>query len=271
LVAKHVNEQSTEIEILEYLHTIRPRSSLIITLLDTVPVNTGKWAIFPKMHSVYIYLSMCSIEQQLRRGRLSQLGCDLIDGLACLHEHGVAHLDVKLGNLVYTDDFRLKIIDFDSAVRVESENDMVEGGNYGTPGWMAPEVHNRIGFSPIRADRWSCGRVLLCFVEKGGMMNADLEGFSKQLMDDNPLHRPSLVNWSAQLDATLCDDDDQDDSEMGECGHKEPKAQVKSVLRTIGGLESPAKRRRVFDVWVDVKSMFCKIIGTYRLDCNAVL
>jgi serine/threonine protein kinase len=206
LVAKHVDEQSTEIEILEYLHTIRPRSSLIITLLDTVPANTGRWAIFPKMHSVYIYLSMCSGEQQLRRGRLSQLGCDLIDGLAFLHEHGVAHLDVKLGNLVYTDDFRLRIIDFDSAVRVESENDMVEGGDYyGTPGWRAPEIHDRSAFSPIRADRWSCGKVLLCFVENGGMvnLNTELERFAEQLVDDNPLHRPSLNDWSRCFPVTM--------------------------------------------------------------------
>jgi hypothetical protein len=29
-------------------------------------------------------------------------------------------------------------------------------------------------------------------------------------MEDNPLDRPSLANWSERLDITLCDDDDAD-------------------------------------------------------------
>lgn len=84
----------------------------------------------------------------------------------CLHEHGVAHdaahLDISsLEISSYTDDFRLQITDSNSAVRVGSEDDMV-GGVYGTRGWMEPETRERSMFTPIRADRWSCGKVLLC-------------------------------------------------------------------------------------------------------------
>jgi hypothetical protein len=73
------------------------------------------------------------------------LALDLIAGLAYLHgaDRGVAHLDVKHGNL---------IIDFNTAVRVSSEDHMVEGV-YGAEGCMAPEIREGAVFSPIRADR----------------------------------------------------------------------------------------------------------------------
>ncbi|KAH9932356.1 kinase-like domain-containing protein, partial [Fomitopsis serialis] len=85
------------------------------------------------------------------------LSYDLISGLSFLHTHNVAHRDVKPANLVYTADYRLQIIDFDIALRVVGEDEMREGF-CGSAGWTAPEVGKT--YSPIRADRWSCGRVL---------------------------------------------------------------------------------------------------------------
>jgi hypothetical protein len=120
---------------------------------------------------------------------LAQLALDLIAGLAYLY--------VKSGNLVCTNDFRLQIIDYYIAVRVASEVHMVEGV-YGTEGWMTPEMRGGAVFSPIRADRWCCGKTLLRFLAKGG-----------DLMNKNPAHRPSLIDWSAErLDTTPCDDGD---------------------------------------------------------------
>ncbi|KAK2463965.1 hypothetical protein APHAL10511_004016 [Amanita phalloides] len=203
LVAKRLNEsiQSIELEVLEYLRTIQPQSSRIISLIEVVPTNAGKYAIFPKRHSVESNLPMWPNDLRLH-DKIAQLGWDLIEGLAYLHEHGVAHLDIKPGNLVYTDDFHLQIIDLDSAVRARSENDMVEGV-HGTQGWMAPEIGERRVFSPIRADRWSCGQVLLWFLEQSGIEDEGLQRVAKQLMDDNPLHRPSLVNLLEEADVTL--------------------------------------------------------------------
>ena len=157
------------------------------------------------MRTVRGDLSMCSDSL-----RCAQFGWDLIEGLAYLHSHGVAHLDIKPGNLVCTDDFRLQIIDFNSAVQVRHEDDMVKGV-YGTRGWMAPEIRPRNMYSPIRADRWSCGQVAFWFLEASGTEDEDLERFAEQLMNENPLHRPSLVDWSERVDVMLCDEDDTDE------------------------------------------------------------
>ena len=50
-------------------------------------------------------------------------------------------------------------------------------------------------FSPIRADRWSCGKVLLELVGEVGKGGAVLVKFAKQLMNMDPRRRPSLLDW----------------------------------------------------------------------------
>ncbi|KAI0291835.1 kinase-like domain-containing protein, partial [Russula brevipes] len=85
----------------------------------------------------------------------------LIEGVAFLHEWCVAHRDIKPDNLVLDRDFCLKIIDFDLAMRVRDEDEEVDD-QCGTKYWIAPEVENNNlkRHSPMRADRWACGRVL---------------------------------------------------------------------------------------------------------------
>jgi len=36
----------------------------------------------------------------------------------------------------------------------------------GTKGWVAPEVEKEVMYSPIKADRWSCGHILLYLLDK---------------------------------------------------------------------------------------------------------
>jgi serine/threonine protein kinase len=126
-----------------------------------------------------------------------QLGWGLIKGLAYLHEHKVAHRDIKPHNLVCDGDFRLQVIDFDVAIKVKDEN--TETDEYrGTKGWTAPEMGEEEGptpmYSPIKADRWSCGRVLLrhIMVRRG---DKRLWEFADQLMANDPQQRPSLLEW----------------------------------------------------------------------------
>ncbi|KAF8263659.1 kinase-like domain-containing protein, partial [Lactarius quietus] len=93
------------------------------------------------------------------------LGRGLIEGLAYLHEHNIAHRDIKPDNLVCDSNCRLQIIDFDVALQVQDENTLTDKYR-GTKGWTAPEMGKgkqdepTSMHSPIRADRWSCGRVL---------------------------------------------------------------------------------------------------------------
>ncbi|KAH9165660.1 kinase-like domain-containing protein [Lactarius sanguifluus] len=195
LIAKHLRKGSNELDILKYLHTIRPQSPHVISLIETIPSSTGGWLILPKLHSIRYQEVMNS---RGVRGR-DQLGRGLIEGLGYLHEHGIAHRDIKPGNLVCDDDFCLQIIDFDVAIEVQDENTEVDEYR-GTRDWTAPEMGEEDGptamHSPIKADRWSCGRVLLRHILVGKGDNR-LWRFASQLMSRDPEQRPSLVGWSA--------------------------------------------------------------------------
>ncbi|EJD00377.1 kinase-like protein, partial [Fomitiporia mediterranea MF3/22] len=91
------------------------------------------------------------------------LSRELIEGVAFLHRQNIAHMDIKPDNLVYGS-HHLYIIDFDVAVRCRDVDEMVKM-SCGTRGWSAPEIvldddEATCAFSPIRADLWSCGKVL---------------------------------------------------------------------------------------------------------------
>ncbi|PCH35347.1 kinase-like protein, partial [Wolfiporia cocos MD-104 SS10] len=69
----------------------------------------------------------------------TQICWGLIKGLAYLHKLCIAHRDIKPDNLVVDQDFCLKIIDFDTAIHLKTEDKEVS--DYcGMEGWLAPEV-----------------------------------------------------------------------------------------------------------------------------------
>ncbi|KAH9995504.1 kinase-like domain-containing protein [Russula vinacea] len=160
LIAKRLREGSNEADILKYLHTIRPQSPHVISFIEAIPSITTEWLILPKLHSIgdQLFMNRSGVRSRV------QLGWGLIKGLAYLHEHKVAHRDIKPHNLVCDGDFRLQIIDFDVAIKVQDENTEIDEYR-GTKNWTAPEMGDEEGptpmYSPIKADRWSCGRVLL--------------------------------------------------------------------------------------------------------------
>ncbi|RXW22114.1 hypothetical protein EST38_g3738 [Candolleomyces aberdarensis] len=149
LIAKRVSKSpSQELEILQYLRAKPSPSPYIVTLTSHFAVGAAKYLIFPKLYRVN--------ENSLRSKRIKQPCQSLVEGVAYLHANGVAHLDLKLDNLLYNVTGQLKIIDFDVAVLVQDEEEKIEGYR-GTPGWTAPEIGREDGptqsYSAIKADR----------------------------------------------------------------------------------------------------------------------
>jgi len=86
----------------------------------------------------------------------------LISGLEYLHSQGVAHLDLKLANLMVGLNFELKIIDFDQA-QLTSDNHCFAGG---TLGYRAPEIANHACTDLFAADIFSAGIILFTLLTK---------------------------------------------------------------------------------------------------------
>ena len=192
-IAKKVGEESNELEILKLLNNFQPRSEHIISLLDSFQVQSRTWAILPKMDTVMDYILIAPYELS---EHICQICWGLIKGLAYLHEHRIAHRDIKPGNLlVRKEDFCLKVIDFDLAIQVKDEDEEIDG-EYGTEGWMAPEVEAQSStYSPIRADRWSCGQVIIYLLDEFGKEDKSLRGIAGKLKARSPRQRPSLLEW----------------------------------------------------------------------------
>ncbi|KIJ14384.1 hypothetical protein PAXINDRAFT_48894, partial [Paxillus involutus ATCC 200175] len=85
----------------------------------------------------------------------------LVEAVAFMHNHGVAHMDIKPPNvLTPVLGGRLSIIDFSSAVFVKNAK-VRFSGMVGTRGYIAPEVAaGEDAYNPIHADLWSCGKTI---------------------------------------------------------------------------------------------------------------
>jgi hypothetical protein len=82
-------------------------------------------------------------------------------------------------NLAYEDVYQPHIIDFDLTVRMEVEDEEVEG-RWGKHGGTGSEVGEENGSalkcSAIRADQWACGRILRHFLKGGNRVRLTFVG-----------------------------------------------------------------------------------------------
>ena len=83
-------------------------------------------------------------------------------------------------------------------MRVMGEDEVVEG-QYGTEGWMAPEIEEKSMYSPIKADRWSTGRFLLYLLDMFRKEDTVLRMAARKLTAHNPEQRPSMLQVAASL------------------------------------------------------------------------
>ena len=175
-----------EFAIHSFLSGLKAPQNHTISILDAIPLNLEK-------------LIVLRIEQVLRdvpdsviRTMGHSLAFQFLEGVRFLHEHKVAHLDLKPPNIVITPVKQPRIIDFSVSVLVSELASWIVGYR-GTEGWVAPELENDPDgeFQPIRADLWSSGRVLEYFSRRGG----STFGFAvimRQLLHHNPQERPYL-------------------------------------------------------------------------------
>ncbi len=72
-------------------------------------------------------------------------------------------------------------------------------GQCGTKGWRAPEMEEKSMYSPIKADRWSTGQVLLCLLNKFKKEDTILRTIARKLITHNPEWRSSMLQVAASL------------------------------------------------------------------------
>jgi serine/threonine protein kinase len=102
-------------------------------------------------NKVFIFLeysSRGSLRQYyLKKGRFSSTQVSfctkqIVLGLEYLHDHGIAHRDVKCANCLLFRGNNIKLADFGASKQIESTS--IISGLKGTPHWMAPEVSKSV-------------------------------------------------------------------------------------------------------------------------------
>ena len=161
------------------------------------------------------YIPGVTLRDRLAEGSLPEkdvlsLGSQLAEGLAAAHEHGIIHCDLTPGNLCFTTDGRLKILDFGVAKlrnrTMTSETVSGEHAVVGTLPYMAPEQVLG-GEVDARTDIHAAGIVLyematglpaFSEVDRFDLVNAVLRSSPPPATARNPKLSPELARMIAK-------------------------------------------------------------------------
>ena len=183
-----------ELAILKSLQMFQSGRNHVIQLHDIIKSHYCTIIVMPWESPLSNFLSACPNLVEL-------LGTQFLEGVSFLHEHHLAHLDLKPENLLIstTDSSplpRLSTINFGLSMYVDDEHYPVHGYR-GTPSWTAPEVSSECStaqtYSMIMADRWSCGLVLQYITHFHPLRRSlKFEHVCEKLLVLEPHHRPPL-------------------------------------------------------------------------------
>ena len=140
----------------------------LVTLLDAGVDRTE-----PERPRIYLVMELVEgpdLKRRLADGPLpprhaAQIGHDLAEALAYIHDSGVIHRDVKPGNIMIFDyhhdaaRMRAKLTDFGIAL-IADKPESPDGGFLGTAGYLSPEQARSESVGPA-SDVYSLGLVLL--------------------------------------------------------------------------------------------------------------
>jgi serine/threonine protein kinase len=136
----------------------------------------------------YLILQYCpggSLHDEIRRDnglsieRFLFVGRQVVQAINYCHENGIAHRDIKPGNILLDDACLPRLADFGLSLRTNAGRmHRTFGGSFA---FTAPEVLLKKGHDPLAADVWSLGVTLLTMMNGTPPWDVDSVGSLKQV------------------------------------------------------------------------------------------
>lgn len=135
----------------------------VVTLFDVVEEDGRPWVVMELVPA----LSLAQIihdKGPLEPAETARIGLAVLGALDAAHQVGITHRDVKPGNILVSDDGRIKLADFGISRKVDESQLTRTGLMVGSPSYIAPEVaRGKEAGRP--ADIWGLGATMHCAVE----------------------------------------------------------------------------------------------------------
>ena len=203
-----------------------PTTNLLV-LQEEVQCNNNLYLVFPFCSGgdLFHVVRHSPLDGRLPEATARRFLGDVVQGLLCLKQNGLAHRDISLENVVLDATGVCFVCDFGLATAHETR---VAPGRVGKAWYMAPEVFAATAsYSALPADIWSLGVLLaimltgaplvdrptlsdrhFCVLSQGGGVRKLHRVFPRKLSDGawdvleqmlhvDPLHRPTLEQVAA--------------------------------------------------------------------------
>ena len=181
-------------------------------------------------------LNLLNEVESLNPERVLMYFRQLCDGVRYLHEKGIVHGDIKLENILLTEEGRIKLGDFGLA---RKSNDLIKQ-NCGTVEYAAPELLTDLltdNSDPFKSDIWSLGVTLYALMYKRFPFDAPAPKLLKaRILTAEPIFR----------DLEECEGDEGDEGDEGESSsiHWRRLVNIAKVLLQ----KRPEKRPSIEDI-----------------------
>jgi serine/threonine protein kinase len=127
------------------------RTFFLVAVMDYAPLELSYYLKYCKDHQGF------GFHEPLLRSMMYQL----MSAVACCHQNGIMHRDIKSSNILITEDGTLKLADFGLASFVTSTNPLTLNDEIVTIGYRPLELFLFYNHTySFEVDVWSCGMVL---------------------------------------------------------------------------------------------------------------
>jgi serine/threonine protein kinase len=173
-----LEDPSSEVSILQKLRDVKERNNeghrFIIGLMEAFPVEFDNSAY---LCTVLEHASggdmldkivwMDDRKKKMSFRRIKKYALMMAKGVAFIHKHGIAHLDLSLENMLLTSEDEIRICDFGQA----QQNRLFRAFSprRGKLTYMAPEIYCFHPYDGYKADVWSLGVIFWSMLSNGSL------------------------------------------------------------------------------------------------------